>query len=110
MDWDEIRKSSTPMRHDTVAPYLPPLRPRRRSGAAGRSLDLHGLTLQGAHSAVLAFLEAHYGHEKKITIITGRSGEIFCEFPRWMELDTRVRAIEMLANGGSFLVHLVKRK
>jgi hypothetical protein len=43
---------------------------------------------------------------RRLTIITGRSGQINVELPRWLERNTNVRSINQLSNGGSWEIVL----
>ena len=58
----------------------------------GRTLDLHGMTAQRAHHALVAFLRtAHADQVRCVEVVTGRgSGEnggvIRREFPHWLNL------------------------
>jgi len=72
-------------------------------------IDLHGLTLNDAHSLVAEMIEeCYYNKEKTIQFITGRSGEIHREFPMWIENNSKVRIFEN--QGGAFNVTLRKKK
>jgi dsDNA-specific endonuclease/ATPase MutS2 len=74
-------------------------------------LDLHGMTLNTAHSRTLAFIrEAHRLGYKRVIIITGLSGEIRREFPMWIEDLPQVRKSITLSGGGAFEVSLTKSK
>lgn len=68
--WGDLFPSApAPVRHVPAAPQ--------------HYLDLHGYTVDQAHAATVEFLaETKF---KAVTIITGRSGQIKREFPRWME-------------------------
>jgi dsDNA-specific endonuclease/ATPase MutS2 len=71
------------------------------------ALDLHGYTIQEAHSRVQSFIDrAAYAGQKGVTIITGKSGGIRKEFPTWAMLHSKVRSIEELNGGGAFYVKL----
>ena len=67
---------------------------RFRSGklAVARTLDLHGMTAQRAHLALIGFLRsAHADQVRVVEVVTGRgSGEtggvIRREFPHWLNL------------------------
>lgn len=74
-------------------------------------IDLHGLSLNAAHSQALSFIrEAHRLGHKRIIVITGLSGEIRREFPLWIEDLPQVRKNTVLSGGGAFEVDLVKQK
>ena len=75
-------------------------------------IDLHGLTLNEAHSMVAEIIkECYYRDEKTIQFITGRSGEMRREFPMWLENNSKVReCYEIGRAGGMFNVILRKKK
>ncbi len=70
-----------------------------------RTLDLHGMTVQQAYEATMEFVNQSDG---KINIITGKSGQINREFPRWLESNGRINS--MNDAGGSFGIVLGNRK
>jgi DNA-nicking Smr family endonuclease len=73
------------------------------------SLDLHGFTIQQAHSLARSFIQlAAREGRRGVTIITGKSGEIRREFPVWASLHENVRGVEELNGGGAFYVKLRK--
>lgn len=75
--------------------------------ACPEMIDLHGLTVQEAHERVRHYLiQATYGRLKRVTVITGRSGQIRQEFPTWAKLHPDVRSIRELNGGGAFEVRL----
>lgn len=77
--------------------------PDRR--ASDRTIDLHGLTVQKAHSLVRSFLEsARRDGIPTVRVITGKSGRIRSEFPVWMDLDPNVGSATEETSGGSFSV------
>src|SRR5690606_33391943 len=48
-------------------------------------LDLHGYTVDNAFGAVYDFIrKCHRNHQRSVIIITGKSGRIKQEFPRWI--------------------------
>jgi DNA-nicking Smr family endonuclease len=65
---------------------------RFRSGklAAARTLDLHGLTLQSAHQALVSFIRAAHAERLRcVEVVTGRGngqtgGTIRRELPHWL--------------------------
>ena len=67
---------------------------RFRSGklATARTLDLHGMTAQRAHQALVSFLRtAHAEQVRYVEVVTGRGtgetgGVIRREFPHWLNL------------------------
>lgn len=49
-------------------------------------LDLHNLTIQSAYDKTKQFLEScRFNGHKYVRVITGKSGEIYREFPFWIE-------------------------
>lgn len=69
-------------------------------------LDLHGMTLCDAHRAVREHITTGRRLRwSKIVIITGKSGDIFQEFPHWIE-DQPVKSFKLLPNGGSYQLWL----
>jgi hypothetical protein len=69
-------------------------------------LDLHGMTLHDAHRAFREHVKtARRLQWKKITVITGRSGDIFREFTHWLA-DQPVRSYQLQSNGGSYTIWL----
>jgi DNA-nicking Smr family endonuclease len=85
----------------TTAPPKPVI-PRQPT-----TLDLHGLTLTEAHRASLDFIDAS-GPHRKLTIITGKSGQIKAEFERWMEGIPKVHSVKANCDGGAFTVRILK--
>jgi DNA-nicking Smr family endonuclease len=71
------------------------------------SLDLHGMTIQKAHETVDAFVRtSRQRGEKRVLVITGRSGDICREFPEWMSQNPVVRRTMIRRDRGSFIVTL----
>ena len=73
-------------------------------------LDLHGMTLNGAHRAALdhiynARLQSNCRY---VTIITGLSGQICEEFPRWFDNHLGIRSIKSLHGGGAWELWLTR--
>lgn len=76
-----------------------------------KTTDLHGMTVQAASGRASAYVaEASRLGIKKVTVITGKSGQIRQEFPTWMELNTLVQSISEANGGGAFTVKLLQRK
>jgi DNA-nicking Smr family endonuclease len=73
-------------------------------------LDLHGMTLVDAHRVSLehVYQAKQAGGYRYVTIITGLSGQICEEFPRWFENHSLVRSVKALRGGGAWEVWLVK--
>ena len=74
------------------------------------TLDLHGLTIQEAYLVVRDHIEngALLGY-KRLTIISGKSGQINVEMPKWAERLSAVRSITPMNGGGAWEVCLRKR-
>lgn len=81
-----------------------------RQSAYHPSLDLHGLTIHAAHSAVLdhVYQGRQMGY-RVLTVISGRSGQINAEMPRWLEGHRDVRSIESMNGGGAWKICLKRR-
>jgi DNA-nicking Smr family endonuclease len=73
-------------------------------------LDLHGMTLADAHRASLehVYQAKQAGDYRYVTIITGLSGQICDEFPRWFENHSLVRSVKALRGGGAWEIWLKK--
>lgn len=73
-------------------------------------LDLHNYSVQDAYFLFGKFIETHYEiASKKITVITGKSGQIRSEFETWAANNKQINAIKLKANGGSFTIQLSSR-
>lgn len=87
---------------DTVVPLGSSGGKRRPTRASvvqePRVLDLHGMSVQRAFEEARDFI-ARTPH-KKVTVITGRSGQIRAEFERWLE-GFNIKTYSLL-NDGSF--------
>lgn len=73
-------------------------------------LDLHGLTVHDAYARAFAHVsEARLDKRfRYVIIITGLSGQIHEEFPRWFENHSAVRSVKALRGGGAWEVWLKK--
>lgn len=73
-------------------------------------MDLHGLTVQEAFLAVKDHIEngALLGY-KRLTVISGKSGQINLELPRWVENNPLARSVESKNGGGAWEIWLKKR-
>ena len=73
-------------------------------------LDLHGLVLHDAFQRSKGHVQnaAMMGY-KYVIIITGLSGQIHEEFPRWFADHPLVRSINSLRGGGAWEIWLKKR-
>jgi dsDNA-specific endonuclease/ATPase MutS2 len=108
--WKRVTEGSSPLLPKPSAPVIrPDAPPVRRQRARFTTLDLHGLTLQQAHSEVLTLIrEAKHAGLKYVTVITGLSGQIRREFTYWVEHRPEVRKIDCLNGGGAFKIFLKK--
>jgi dsDNA-specific endonuclease/ATPase MutS2 len=74
--------------------------------------DLHGMTVQQAFDHTIKLCSRAYNyHMDKITIITGKSGQIRREFESWLDnpqLSQYVRFCRAQSSGGSFVVYMKK--
>ena len=71
------------------------------------TLDLHGMTMNQAHTETKTFFyKAKLFKLKYVRIITGLSGQIKREFPFWLENISGIRRVEVLNGGGSFKIYL----
>jgi len=110
--WKQVTEGLIPLVFTpTAAAIRPPARLPVRYRPFSRTIDLHGLTLNDAHTQtkrVVYEAKVFYGL-KYVTIITGLSGQIRHEFPFWVEALPEVRRVEALSGGGAFKVFLKKR-
>lgn len=110
--WRNVTRDIKPLDNRPVSPVED--RPRVRV-TAPRSLpydpvlDLHGLILQDAFQAVQShIIEGAAQGYRRLTIITGRSGQMNQEMPRWVERNSVVRSINSMNGGGAWEI-LIKR-
>lgn len=111
-DWDEFCKKVKPLQKKETIVYhtTKKVKPNKRY-YIDRKLDLHNKTIQQAYVEVDNYIEkAKEQSVKNVTIITGRSGPIKEEFPKWMNQNTNVRENNLLKNKGSFSVKMKKDK
>lgn len=101
--WDIVKERCSPIGQKTASRSAGGF---RMLGPADR-LDLHGYTVQAAYEATEAFIErARYSRLRRVTVITGRSGQIRREFPHWMMKNEYVSSIEQINGGGGFFIIL----
>ena len=68
-------------------------------------MDLHAVTVHEAFGRVQEHIyQGVQNGYKRLMIITGRSGQINQEMPRWLERNPRVRSVKQMPNGGSWEV------
>ena len=106
--WSQVTKDVRPLGQAPVAPSegLPCITVSEpRSPVYSPRMDLHGVTVHEAFGMVQdhIYQGAQNGY-KRLTIITGRSGQINQELPRWLERNSYVRSVTQLPNGGSWEV------
>lgn len=103
--WEHLKDSVTPLgepRSPGETRYLV-------AKDSSSYIDLHGYTIQAAHERVQRAIDrAREGGRDRLTIITGRSGDICQEFPTWAGLHPDVRSCEPLHGGGAFFLKLRK--
>jgi DNA-nicking Smr family endonuclease len=106
--WSRVTKSVTPLGQAPVSPakgqgFFGVVETRSR-GFDPR-VDLHGLTVHAAFGVVREHIyQGVQNGYSKLLVITGRSGQINEELPRWLEGHPSVRSVKLLANGGSWEV------
>lgn len=106
--WSRVTKGIRPLDQAPVTPSegLPHIRvsePRNLNYSP--RMDLHGVTVHDAFGMVQDHIyQGVQNGYKRLTIITGRSGQINQELPRWLERNPRVRSVTQLPNGGSWEV------
>lgn len=74
------------------------------------AVDLHGLTIQEAYLVVRDHIEngALLGY-KRLTIVSGKSGQINQELPRWAGQISAVRSVTPMNGGGAWEICLKRR-
>lgn len=106
--WSQVTKDVRPLGKAPVTPSegLPRIRVSEpRNPAYSPRMDLHGVTVHEAFGMVQDHIyQGVQNGYKKLTIITGRSGQINQELPRWLERNSYVRSVTQLPNGGSWEV------
>lgn len=103
--WSYVKRTITPFGQ----PRRPSSDPRLVARKEPDSIDLHGYTIQGAHTATDRAIErALRMGRPSLTVITGKSGEICREFPEWAGLHPGVRGVRTLNGGGAFELRLRK--
>lgn len=73
-------------------------------------LDLHGHAVHEAHAKAMGHISsAQFDRRfKYVIIITGLSGKICEEFPRWFDAHSAVRSVKPLRGGGAWEIWLKK--
>ena len=108
--WLRVTKSVTPLGQAPVSPAKGqgfvdvPEVPNR---AFNPRVDLHGATVHDAYAIVREHVyQGVQNGYSKLLVITGRSGQINQELPRWLENHPSVRSIKQMSNGGSWEIVL----
>jgi DNA-nicking Smr family endonuclease len=101
--WQAFIKNVTPLTEPKPSRSTPVL----ERVIASHRIDLHGLCLSDAHTATMNLLDA--ATDRSVTIVTGLSGAIKQEFPRWFDHLPYLR-IEELHGGGSFRIHFRRNR
>lgn len=109
--WDEAMSSTASLPYPNLV--TPEHRARRlpvRDLGFSPKLDLHHLTLQQAHQEIQKHIEqAELLGYKRVTHITGKSGQISQEFETWAQLHPKIRKIKKLNDGGAWILWLRKK-
>lgn len=111
-DWENFCRGVEPLQKKETIVYQIRKRviPKKRY-YIDKKLDLHNKTIQEAYDEVDDYLDrAKEQSVKNVTIITGKSGPIKEEFPKWMERNNKVRENNLLKNQGSYSVKMKKDK
>lgn len=101
---DEVVQSPRATKSLSTGLYQAPMPLRKSPG----TLDLHGLTVDDAYRATVEFIRDS-GGRSSLTIITGKSGQIKQEFPRWVEGIPKVHSITAKCDGGAYTVRVLKK-
>lgn len=108
--WAAYTKDVRPLPRKAVETSPPPPRPSLLPRAEGY-LDLHGLTVHQAWETVRDYvLGAALDGHKRTVVVTGFSGAIRREFPRWIENLPRIREATPMRGDGAFLLRLRTRR
>ncbi len=100
--WVQVKETVTPLEKGKQ-------RPKRVTPVPVVStLDLHGMTVQQAYEATMAFISST--KLKSVLIITGKSGQIRQEFTQWLEKLSKVRSATEINSGGAYEIVLGSRR
>jgi DNA-nicking Smr family endonuclease len=83
-------------------PHKPRIQLRMEYEILSPILDLHGMTLQQAHAAVMQHVAACVTMFPYVTIITGKSGIMHEQLPDWVNTIAQIRSCEPINGGGAF--------
>jgi DNA-nicking Smr family endonuclease len=93
-----------------------PARSPAKAGVVGAKLDLHGMTEAAAHRALLSFCEIAVGRGvRRVLVVTGRSGVLKTQVPRWLAEAKFTRLVAKTApaerrHGGDGALYIELRK
>lgn len=105
-DWSNFIKTVVPL--GDPKPCVPVPIDVPEDFVSPTNIDLHGMTIAQAFETTAKVIhDAHKTKVKKLTIVTGVSGNIRQEFPEWMKLNILVRGFKN-KNEGSFEVYIMK--
>jgi len=111
--WRRVTKTIRPLDSSPVSPVETLSRvqqPQPLNSSFRPVLDLHGAFLHDAYVRAKSHVEdAYLKGFKYVIVITGLSGQIHDEFPRWFADHPHVRSINSLRGGGAWEVWLKKR-
>ncbi len=109
--WDRVASTISPLGMKTGANELA-VRSQVAKAASHFNpvLDLHGQSVHDAHASAMGHLIAAQldSRFKYVIIITGLSGRICEEFPRWFDNHPSVRSMKSLRGGGAWEIWLKK--
>lgn len=111
--WSQVTKGVTPLGQASVGPVAGHQFAKVSTPRAVEydpRVDLHGLTIQEAYIVVQDHIAngALLGY-KKLSVISGKSGQINIEMPSWAERHPAVRSVESKNGGGAWEICLKKR-
>lgn len=109
--WGDITRNVRPLdTSDIPEGYFAPQRVQVETREYHPKIDLHGMTIQDAYRAVLDHISngALLGY-KRLTIVSGKSGQINVELPRWAERHVAVRSVEPFNGGGAWEIWLKRQ-
>jgi DNA-nicking Smr family endonuclease len=110
--WSQLTKDVTPLAKGSVSPIqgivrLPAAHALRIEFSP--CVDLHGVTIHEAYQVVKDHInEGIQNGYRHLTVITGKSGQINLELPKWLNSDSRIRSIAPKNGGGAWNIWLKK--
>jgi DNA-nicking Smr family endonuclease len=112
--WQRITRDVKPLDRSSVGPVnVQPIVkvPQPNSRDFNPVLDLHGATVHSAYQLASAhiFTASLDRRFRYVIIITGLSGQIHEEFPRWFANHPKVREVRSLRGGGAWEIWLKKQ-